>query len=87
MTVYQSKVEALSFFKETAFGTDYSASYASFQQIPFNEGTAVLTLERNVETPSHAQQRLDGDPVGVLMPKRATLEFTCNLETSPQVSQ
>ena len=81
MTVYQSKVEAMSFFKETAFGTDYSASYASFQQIPFVEGSAVLTLERNVETPGHAQQRLDGYPIGVLMPKRATLDFSCNLET------
>lgn len=82
MTVYQSKVERLRFYKETAFGTDYSASYASFQEIPFNEGSATLTLTRPVETPLHAQQRVDGFPLGVLMPKSASLEFTCNLETA-----
>lgn len=81
MTVFQSKVESLWYFEETTFGADASASHASFQRIPFVEGSLVLTLERNVQTPGHAQQRLDGYPIGVLMPKRATLEFAVNLET------
>lgn len=82
MTVYQSRVERMRFYKESAFATDYSGSAASFQQIPFNEGTATITLTRPVETPLHAQQRMDGYPLGVLMPKAATLEFTVNLETA-----
>ncbi len=82
MTVYQSKVEAALFMKETTFGSDLSASMvASGYPIPFNEGTATLTIDRPTESPMHAQQRIDGHPVHVLMPKAGTFEFTCNLET------
>lgn len=83
MTVYQSKVESLYFFKESTFGTDYSSSHASFQRIPFAEGSATVTYSKPVQTPGHAQQRVDGYPTGVIMPKSGTtLEFTVNLETA-----
>ena len=83
MTIYQGKLGRLRGIKETTFGTDATTAggISSFFEIPFIEGSDTLNLIRPVETPGHAQQRIDGYPEGVLMPKSATLEIAVNIET------
>lgn len=81
MTMYPSKIERLRGLQESSFVTDGSGTIGNFFEIPFHEGTLALELLRPTQTPMHAQQRLGGYPVPVLMPKAATLGFECNLET------
>lgn len=83
MTLFQGKLGRLRGLKESTFGTDATTGGAisTFFEIPFIEGSDVLELLRPVQSPGHAQQRLDGYPEGVLMPKSATLTIKANLET------
>lgn len=81
MTLFASRIERLRGIQESSFAADMSGTMASFFEVPFNEGTLAMTLDRPPETPLHAQQRIGGYPVQVLLPKAATLSFTCNMET------
>lgn len=81
MTIFVSNLERIRGLQESTFATDGSGSMASFFEIPFNEGTASLVLDEPIESPRHAQQRIGGSPTGVVMPRKATLTFTTNLET------
>ena len=82
MAQFPSKIERVRGIQETTFATQIlQASIGNFFEIPFREGTAVLKLNQPVESPMHARQKMDGHPIGVLMPRGATFEFTCNLET------
>lgn len=62
-----------------AFGTEIALG--SFFDFPVVEGSMELVLDREVGSPMHAQQRLDGYPVGVLMRKKVRINVTVNLET------
>lgn len=64
-----------------SFASDLSGSMGGFLDLPFHEGSANLKLSQPLESPLHAQQRLDGYPVEVLMPKSAQLDFSMNIET------
>lgn len=80
MAVYQSKIGRIRIAPEAVFGVEESVG--NFIDMPWLETVgATITLLRPVETPGHAQQMLDGYPIGVLMPKRAKIEITFNLET------
>ena len=83
MTLFQSKLGRLRGIKETTFGTDATTAggISSFFEIPFIEGSDVLELMRPVQTPGHAQQRMDGFPENVLMPKSAAFTFKASLAT------
>ncbi len=82
MTFFQGKLGRLRGIKETTFGTDATTAggISSFFEIPFVEGSDKLNLIKPYQTPGHAQQRIDGNPEWVAMPKSATLEFQVNLE-------
>lgn len=64
---------------EVTLGTE--VAIGSFFDFPWIAGSAKLTIETPIQTPGHGQQRLDGAAVGVLMPKKATLEFDTNLQS------
>lgn len=81
MTIYVANLERIRGLQESTFATDGSGSMGSFFEIPFIEGSASLILDEPIESPKHAQQRLGGSPTGVVMPRKATLTFTTNLET------
>lgn len=81
MTYFPSRIERLRGIQESSFCTDMTGSMGSFFEIPFHEGTLTFDPARRTETPRHAQQRIGGYPVPVLMPKEPTLGFECNLET------
>jgi hypothetical protein len=83
MTIYQSKLGRGRFLKEPAFGTDGSGTAGDYFDAPFIEGSDVLDLVEPVETPGHAQQRVDGYPLGLLMPKfGSTLSLSYNFGTA-----
>lgn len=81
MTLYNSKIERMRVAQETTFGIDLTGSLGSFSEVPFIEGSSAPILNIPVETPGHAQQLVDGYPLGVHLPKNAQLTYQCNLET------
>ncbi len=81
MTLYLDKLLRIRVLAESAFGTDGSGTMGSYLEVPFAEGTANITLDQPMQSPMHAQQRADGYPTEVLLPKSAKLDFECNLET------
>ncbi len=82
MTIYQSKLARLRALKEASFGADTTGSMGSHFEVPFIEGSDKLNLIKPVQTPGHSQQRIDGYPLGVIMPKSATLELSYNFSTA-----
>jgi len=82
MTLYLGNLARLRVIQESSFGTDMSGTMNSFLEVPFSEGTLTATLMQPTESPKHAQQRADGYPIEVLLPKVGSkVEFECNLET------
>ncbi len=84
MTLFQAKLGRLRGIKETnGFGLDMTTAggISSFFDIPFIEGSDVLELLKPFQTPGHSQQRLDGNPEWVAMPKAGTLTLKFNIET------
>jgi hypothetical protein len=74
-----SNVQLIQAFSESTFGTDATASLASFLPIPFNEGTAQMTLTRSPVDPQTAVQHHHDYREEVFGPKRCTLSFTMPL--------
>jgi hypothetical protein len=81
MTVVTAKIEAARIAHETTFGADLTATLNVFKYLPFREGTSKLTLTKPKESPMHVQQRVDGHPLRVTMPKSAVWEFEINGST------
>ncbi len=86
MTVYASKIEATRIAHELEFGVDMTApgegsGIEVFKWVPFREGTGKLTLTKTMESPLHVQQRVDGHPTRVALPKMAVYECEVNTET------
>lgn len=81
MTYYPSKIEALRLVHESSFGADMSGSLGSYAYCPFREGSLALELNDPLESPMHVQQRVDGHPVRIHLPRNAKLSFDVNLET------
>jgi len=75
------QVEAMKVIVETTFGADATTSpgIASFTFVPFNEGTATVTLTMDELDPNFAIQKRYQGRERVLGKKSATLKFTMNL--------
>lgn len=81
MTIYVDRVKRMRGYKEPNGSFAAQGALGSFFEIPFVEGTCTVTRDRPTESPGHSQQHLDGHPLEVLMPKRATMTFDVPLET------
>lgn len=81
MTIYASKIERLRCMHEASFGNDGSGTLGNYKEVPAREGTIELVLNEPLESPMHVQQRVDGHPTRVHMPRSATLTFECNAQT------
>jgi hypothetical protein len=81
MTIYASKIEAVRIAHETTFGADLTGTLGSFAYVPFREGTLSLELSEPLESPMHSQQRVDGHPTRVHLPRTAKAVFECNVDT------
>jgi hypothetical protein len=69
-------VQLLQVFNESTFGTDITASLASFLPVPFQEGSCQMTIGRNPQDPQTAVQYIDDYTEEVFGPKSWTLNFT-----------
>lgn len=71
-------------FKEPSgsFAVDASASLASFVAIPFQEGSATMTLTEETHNPQHSLQRMWDYQVEVRGKKTWTLQFTMPLHST-----
>jgi hypothetical protein len=72
-------VQHIQVFLESTFGTDITASLASFLSVPFNEGTATVSYIRESHDPLTAVQYMHDYREEVLGRKRCKLTFTMPL--------
>lgn len=72
-------VSQIQVFLESTFGTDITASLASFLSVPFNEGTAQVVLTRQTHDPLTAVQHHHDYREEVLGKKAWTLRFSMPL--------
>lgn len=72
-------VSLIQVFLESTFGTDITASLASFLSVPFNEGTAQMVLTQETHDPLTAVQHHHDYREEVLGKKSCTLSFTMPL--------
>lgn len=83
MTIYAAKIERLRVRQESSFGVDMTGLLpnSGWLDVPFREGTLKITPGNRLESPMHAQQRVDGHPEEKDIPATTVVEFECNLET------
>ena len=81
MTIYASNIQRLRILHESSFGTDGSGTLGNYSEVPFREGSFELTLTEPGESPMHSQQRVDGHPTEIALPRMATAVFEVNAET------
>jgi len=74
-------VQRVRWTEESTFGSDMSASIASFFDLPIREGTAQMTLTTTSLDPMPLQQSRLDRAEEVLGPRSATLTFTLNLSS------
>lgn len=72
-------VQLIQCYNESTFGTDITASLASFLSVPFNEGTAQMVLTRETHDPLTAVQHHHDYREEVLGRKSCKLSFTMPL--------
>ena len=78
-TPYSKAVERLRVIVESTFATDATGSLGSFTDVPANEGSMTVTLNKAEMDPNYLlQRRMDARP-RVLGPKRPQLKFTITL--------
>lgn len=69
-------VQLMQAFTESTFGTDATGSLGSFTAIPFQEGTAQFTIDREQHNPLQSLQHVHDYQEEILGKKAATLRFT-----------
>lgn len=76
MSVEVHKLQRLRVYRETTFGTDLTASLASYVDVPAAEGSITLKTDQDTLDPLTVQIYKDKHPTKVLGLKRGTLSFT-----------
>ncbi len=76
MSIELQAVQRLRFIAETTYGTDMSASLASFTDVPASEGSIQVTLTTDELDPMQLVQYIDEGREKVLGKRSATLAFT-----------
>lgn len=79
MAIQIKSVESMRVIVESTFATDATGSLGSFTYVPFNEGSATLTINTSEMDPlSAVQSRYEAREM-VLGPRECSLKFTINL--------